>query len=119
MDFGALTLATPADYQKAIGLALSLRVSNPGVPVAVACSPKVRPLVAKYFDYTIDDDPTISGFMHKLHLDRYSPFKETFFFRLRCPCFSALERNSRLLENATIFCLWKLCDNRREPIRVR
>jgi hypothetical protein len=80
MNFGVLTLATSADYQKAIGLALSLRVSNPGTPVAVACSPKVRPLVASYFDYTIDENPALTGFVHKLHLDRYSPFDETFFF---------------------------------------
>lgn len=80
MSFGILTLATPSDYRKAIGLALSLRVSNPGVPTAVACSPKVRPFVAPHFDQVIDEDPTLRGFEHKLHLDRYSPFEETFFF---------------------------------------
>jgi hypothetical protein len=80
MSFGILTLATPGDYLKAIGLALSARVSNPGVPIAVACSQHVRPLVAPYFDQVIDEDPNLRGFMHKLHLDRYSPFEETFFF---------------------------------------
>jgi hypothetical protein len=80
LNFGILTLATPNDYQKAIGLALSARVSNPGVPVAVACSPRVRPLVEPYFDQVVDEDPTLRGFIHKLHLDRYSPFGETFFF---------------------------------------
>jgi hypothetical protein len=80
MSFGVLTLATPNDYRKAIGLALSVRVSNPGVPVAVACSPMVRPLVESYFDHIVDEDPSLRGFMHKLHLDRYSPFDETFFF---------------------------------------
>jgi hypothetical protein len=80
MSFGILTLATPSDYRKAIGLALSLRVSNPGVPTAVACSPKVRPFVAPHFDQVIDEDPTLRGFEHKLHLDRYSPFDRTFFF---------------------------------------
>lgn len=80
MTFGILTLATPNDYKKAIGLALSIRVSNPGVPIAVACSPKLRPLLAQYFDHVVDEDPTLRGFVHKVHLDRYSPFDETFFF---------------------------------------
>ena len=80
MAFGILTLATPDDYRKAIGLALSLRVSNPGVPTAVACSPKLRARLAPYFDRVIDEDPTLRGFVHKVHLDRYSPFDDTFFF---------------------------------------
>jgi hypothetical protein len=80
MSFGILTLATPTDFLKAIGLALSVRVSNPGVPIAVACSPRVAPLVSKYFDHVILEDPALRGFLHKLHLDRYTPFDETFFF---------------------------------------
>jgi hypothetical protein len=80
MDFGVLTLATRDDYQKAIGLALSVRLSNPGVPIAVACPKSARPLLAPYFDFVISDDPSIRGFEHKLHLDRYSPFDNTFFF---------------------------------------
>lgn len=80
MSFGILTLATPNDFQKAIGLALSARVSNPGVPIAVACAPRVRPLVEAYFDHVVDEDSTLRGFVHKVHLDRYSPFDETFFF---------------------------------------
>lgn len=78
--FGFLTLATPDDYQKAIGLALSLRISNPGIPVAIACSPTLKPLIAPYFDIVVDENPALRGFIHKLHLDRYSPFEETFFF---------------------------------------
>jgi hypothetical protein len=80
MSFGVLTLATPADYQKAIGLALSLRVSNPSVPIAVACGPDVRSLVSPFFDFVIEEDLSLRGFVHKIHLDRYSPFEETFFF---------------------------------------
>jgi hypothetical protein len=80
MNFGILTLATPHDYLKAIGLALSLRVSNPGVKVAVACSNEVRPLVEPYFDYVVEEDPELRGFEHKVNLDRYSPFDETLFF---------------------------------------
>jgi hypothetical protein len=80
MTFGVLTLATRNDYRKAIGLALSLRVSNPDVPVAVACSREVRPLLAPHFDAVIDEDPSLRGFVHKVHLDRYTPFEDTFFF---------------------------------------
>jgi hypothetical protein len=80
MSFGVLTLATSNDYRKAIGLALSVRVSNAGIPIAVACSPKVRPLLAPYFDYVVDKDARLHGYVHKLHLDRYSPFQETFYF---------------------------------------
>ena len=79
-DFGILTLATPNDYLKAIGLALSVRVSNPGIPIAVACSRKIRPLVAPYFDYVIDERPELRGFVHKVYLDQYTPFQETMFF---------------------------------------
>jgi hypothetical protein len=80
MTFGILTLATKSDYHKAIGLALSARVSNPGIPVAVACSPEVRPLLAPHFDHVVMEDPSLRGFAHKLNLDRYSPFQKTFFF---------------------------------------
>ena len=79
-SFGILTLATPNDYLKAIGLALSLRVSNPGVPIAVACSPRLMPLVKPYFDYVIEEKAGIRGFAHKVYLDQYSPFVETVFF---------------------------------------
>src|SRR6266568_541264 len=80
MTFGILTLATRSDYQQAIGLALSARVSNPGVPLAVACSPEVGPLLSPYFDKVVFEDPAVRGFAHKLNLDRYSPFEKTFFF---------------------------------------
>jgi hypothetical protein len=80
MSFGVLTLAVRGDYHKAIGLALSVRVSNPGVPIAVACSKDARKLVAPYFDYVVDQDASLRRFEHKLYLDRYSPFVETFFF---------------------------------------
>jgi hypothetical protein len=80
MSFGFLTLATRSDYFKAIGLALSLRISNPGTPIAVACCPKVGQQLEPYFDYVIEEDSAVRGFAHKVHLDRYSPFEETFFF---------------------------------------
>jgi hypothetical protein len=78
--FGVLTLATPNDYLKAIGLALSVRVSNPGVPIAVACSERVGALVAPYFDKVILEKAGLKGFVHKVYLDQYSPFEETVFF---------------------------------------
>jgi hypothetical protein len=80
MSFGVLTLATHDDQKKAIGLALSLRTSNPGVRLAVACSREVGSLVGSHFDHVVEEDPSLRGFIHKLHLDRYSPFDETFFF---------------------------------------
>jgi hypothetical protein len=80
MSFGILTLATRSDALKAIGLALSLRVSNPGVPIAIACAPALRPVFLPHFDLIIDEDPSLRGFVHKVHLDRYSPFDDTFFF---------------------------------------
>lgn len=80
MRFGILSLATQNDYLKAIGLALSLRVSNPGVPTAVVCHPALRGALAPHFDHVIDEDPSLKGFVHKVHLDRYSPFQDTFYF---------------------------------------
>ena len=80
VPFGILTLATPNDYLKAIGLALSVRVSNPGVPIAVACSARVRPLVEPYFDHVVEEKAGLRGFVHKVYLDQYSPFEETMFF---------------------------------------
>lgn len=80
MSFGILTMATPSDCQKAIGLALSARASNPGVPLAVAASSKLKPLLAPHFDYFIVENAALKGFEHKVHMDRYSPFENTFFF---------------------------------------
>ncbi|MGZ8983189.1 MAG: hypothetical protein ACXW11_04460 [Methylotenera sp.] len=79
MSFGILTLAAKSDYFKAIGLVLSLRISNPGVPVAITCPKNIRSLVEPYFDYVIDEDASFKGFEHKVNLDRYSPFDETLF----------------------------------------
>jgi hypothetical protein len=80
LAYGFLTLATHKDYLKAIGLALSLRVSNPGVPIAVACSPSVAVLLRPHFDHVIEENPSLRGFEHKVHLDKYTPFRETVFF---------------------------------------
>lgn len=79
-NFGILTLATRNDYLKAIGFALSVRVSNPGLLIAVACSANIIELVKPYFDVTVAENPAYRGFEHKIHLDEYSPFDTTFFF---------------------------------------
>lgn len=79
-DLGILTLATPNDYLKAIGFALSVRVSNPGIPIAVACSRNVADKVRPYFDKIIEEKAGLRGFVHKVYLDHYSPFQATMFF---------------------------------------
>lgn len=79
MSFGFITLAIKSDYHKAIGLALSLRISNPAIPIAIACPKSIRHLVEPYFDYVIDQDPNFKGFAQKVNLDRYTPFDTTFF----------------------------------------
>lgn len=78
-DFGILTLATSDDYLKAIGLALSCRLSNKGIPLAVACSPKLFPLLESYFDFLIPEKAGLKGFAHKVYLDQYTPFERTIF----------------------------------------
>lgn len=90
-SFGILTLASPSDYLKAIGLALSLKASNPGVPTAVACSPKLKAKLAPYFDYVIEERPGLRGFVHKVYLDEYTPFDTTFFLDSDILCFRPLK----------------------------
>lgn len=80
MNFGILTLATPNDYKKAIGLALSARITNPGIPLAVACSSRIAHLLSPYFDQVVPEDGNLRGFVHKVYLDKYTPFENTFFF---------------------------------------
>jgi len=89
-SFGFLTLATRADYLKAIGLSLSLEVSNPGVPRAVACSEDLFPLLEHYFDFLVPEVKGLKGFAHKVYLDVYTPFSKTMFLTLMSWCFSAL-----------------------------
>jgi hypothetical protein len=109
MSFGILTLATPSDWRKAIGLALSVRVSNPGVPLAVACSPKLRPALAPHFDIVVDEIPDLRGFVHKVYLDGYSPFDDTFFFDSDVLVFrnlseKAVEWNDQVYNACGIYC---------------
>jgi hypothetical protein len=95
-EFGVLTLATDNDYLKAIGLALSLRVTNPAVPLAIACNASVAEKAGRFFDHVIPEQAGLRGFVHKVYLDRYSPFERTLFldsdvlvFRICSPTLSA------------------------------
>jgi hypothetical protein len=92
-DFGVLTLATKGDYLKAIGLALSLRVSNPGLPTAVACHPDLFPFLKPYFSHLIEEVKGLKGFAHKVFLDRYSPFRQTLFLDSDVLVFQDLKRH--------------------------
>jgi len=90
-SFGILTLASPGDYLKAIGLALSLRASNPGVPTAVACAKRLHDRLRPYFDYVIEERAGLRGFVHKVYLDEYTPFDTTFFLDSDILCFRPLK----------------------------
>jgi hypothetical protein len=89
-SFGILTLASPGDYLKAIGLALSLRASNPGIPTAVACAKELHDRLRPFFDYVIEERPGLRGFVHKVYLDEYTPFDTTFFLDSDILCFRPL-----------------------------
>jgi len=78
-ELGILTLACRDDYRKAIGLALSLRRTNPGLPIAIACAPALVPEVEPFFDTIVEERDGLRGFQHKLFLDEYSPFARTLF----------------------------------------
>lgn len=94
--FGVLTLATKKDYKKAIGLALSLKCSNPGVKTAVACGVDVGKALKDYFDFIIPEIEGLKGFAHKVYLDEYTPFDKTFFFDSDVLIFKNLNRYVRL-----------------------
>ncbi len=76
---GILTMCYEADWHKAIGLAMSLRMVKSELPVAVCCPPSLRSKVENHFDFYIPQRGDLSGFVHKLHLDEYSPFQRTLF----------------------------------------
>jgi len=95
VSFGFLTLATRADYLKAIGLSLSLEASNPGVPRAVACSENLFPLLDPYFDYLVPEIKGLKGFAHKVYLDVYTPFDKTMFFDSDVLVFQRVEEHIR------------------------
>jgi len=79
-DFGVLTLATLKDYRKAIALAVTIKEHSPEIPISVVCSKKIKLKLVDYFDQVIIEKSSLKGFEHKLYLDEYSPYKNTFFF---------------------------------------
>lgn len=94
-SFGFLTLATHADHLKAIGLSLSLKASNPGVPRAVACAESLFPLLEPYFEFLIPEIKGLKGFAHKVYLDIYTPFDKTMFFDSDVLVFQRVEEHIR------------------------
>jgi len=80
LEFGVITLAIPKDYKKAIALALTLKERSPGLPISIVCSDVLKPKVQPYFDQVIIERSDLKGFEHKLYLDEYSPYQNTFFF---------------------------------------
>jgi len=75
-----ITLAIPKDYKKAIALALTLKENSPSLPISIVCSEALKPKVQPYFDQVILERSDLKGFEHKLYLDEYSPYENTFFF---------------------------------------
>lgn len=76
---GILTMCYEADWRKAVGLALSLKARSCSLPTAVVAPAELEHKLSKYFDYFIPEKSDLSGFMHKLFLDEYSPFTKTLF----------------------------------------
>ena len=77
---GVLTLAIPKDFKKAIALALTLREHSSDLPISVVCPSSLKDKLQPYFDRVIIERNDLRGFEHKLFLDEYSPYKNTFFF---------------------------------------
>lgn len=90
-DFGILTLSTQKDYQKAVGLALSLKMTNPDISTSVVCSQRVARKIGRYFDTVVNENNDLKGFEHKIFLDHYSPYKKTFFLDADILVFKKLE----------------------------
>ena len=65
-------------------MALSLELKYPGIPKAIICNKKLLnaddlSILKDYYDYIIDERKDISGWLHKLYLDEYTPFQHTLF----------------------------------------
>jgi len=80
LDCGVITLAIPKDYKKAIALALTLKEHSPSLPISIVCSDALKAKVQPYFDQVILERSDLKGFEHKLYIDEYSPYENTFFF---------------------------------------
>ncbi len=79
IDYGILTICYDKDYIKAIGLALSLELTNYGVKRAVIAPQHLLSQLAPFFDILIPERTDLKGFEHKIYLDEYTPFENTFF----------------------------------------
>lgn len=79
-ETGVITLAIPKDYKKAIALSLTLKEKSPNLPISVVCPSLLKEKLAPFFDKVIIERDDLKGFEHKLFLDLYSPYKNTFFF---------------------------------------
>lgn len=81
MTSGVMTLAYgPASYiRMATGLARSLRLNAPGVPIAIITD-RDESSLERWFDAVVPlKEEYGTGLAQKLHLDRYSPFDRTLF----------------------------------------
>lgn len=85
-DVGILVIATGKErYVKmACNLAISLKLTNPGVPLAVVTDHPSEEL-HKLYEVIISANPDYGhGFSQKLHMNLYSPFKRTLFIDADC-----------------------------------
>jgi hypothetical protein len=68
----------------ACNLAVSLRLTNPHIPLALVTD-KATTEAKKIYDYIIDINPQYGiGFSQKIHMDIYSPFEKTLFIDADC-----------------------------------
>lgn len=90
MTQGYITLATGsrAYYDMAENFAASIRVMDPGRPLAVVIDDEamITPLARKLFDYVIvlPTDPDYEGVINKFRLFELSPFDHTMFVDADC-----------------------------------
>lgn len=83
---GVLTIAhgAPKYIRMAINLAMSIKVHDPNLPIALVTDSS-DPKLSKYFDIIVDIDMSRGkGLVQKLYLLDYSPFEETIFIDADC-----------------------------------
>lgn len=87
MPFGVLTMAFgPARYKRqAVALAQSLKLYNPGWPMACVTDDLEDKHLSKWFDILVPLKPELGKALYqKLYFDAYTPFKETFYIDSDC-----------------------------------
>lgn len=103
---GVMTLATGEDryITQAIVLARSVRMRNPGIPLAIVTDSTNRRL-RNAFDITHTFRPELGGpFRQKLCVNQYSTFAQTLFVDSDCLIFRSLDSVFELLRT-TSFCI--------------